>query len=37
MGQEMAYRYQEGVILETLAVVRDLSRRCEAAASAPAS
>ena len=28
MGQEMAYRYQEGVIYETLAVLRDLRRRC---------
>jgi TRAP-type uncharacterized transport system substrate-binding protein len=30
MGQEMAYRYQEGVIYETLAVLRDFKRRCEA-------
>ena len=29
MGQEMAYRYQEGVIYETLAVLRDFTRRCE--------
>jgi hypothetical protein len=28
MGQEMAYRYQEGVIYETLAVLRDFKRRC---------
>ena len=28
MGQEMAYRYQEGVIYETLAVLRDFRRRC---------
>ncbi len=28
MGQEMAYRYQEGVIHETLAVFRDVQRRC---------
>jgi TRAP-type uncharacterized transport system substrate-binding protein len=27
MGQEMAYRYQEGVIYETLAVLRDFKRR----------
>ncbi len=27
MGQEMAYRYQEGVIYETLAVLRDFRRR----------
>jgi hypothetical protein len=27
MGQEMAYRYQEGVIYETLAVLRDFLRR----------
>ena len=27
MGQEMAYRYQEGVIHETLAVLRDFRRR----------
>jgi len=30
MGQEMAYRYQEGVIYETLAVLRDFRRRCAA-------
>jgi TRAP-type uncharacterized transport system substrate-binding protein len=30
MGQEMAYRYQEGVIYETLAVLRDFRRRCGA-------
>jgi TRAP-type uncharacterized transport system substrate-binding protein len=28
MGQEMAYRYQEGVIYETLAVLRDFRKRC---------
>ena len=27
MGQEMAYRYQEGVIYETLSVLRDFMRR----------
>src|SRR5262249_18100366 len=27
MGQEMAYRYQEGVIYETIAVLRDFLRR----------
>ena len=27
MGQEMAYRYQEGVVYETLAVLRDFLRR----------
>jgi hypothetical protein len=31
MGQEMAYRYQEGVIYETLAVLRDFSKRATAA------
>lgn len=31
MGQEMAYRYQEGVIYDTLAVLRDFRRRCEEA------
>jgi hypothetical protein len=30
MGQEMAYRYQEGVIYETLAVLRDFRRRAQA-------
>jgi TRAP-type uncharacterized transport system substrate-binding protein len=29
MGQEMAYRYQESVIYETLAVLRDFLRRAE--------
>jgi TRAP-type uncharacterized transport system substrate-binding protein len=29
MGQEMAYRYQEGVIFETLSVLRDFTSRCE--------
>jgi hypothetical protein len=28
MGQEMAYRYQEGVIYETIAVLREYLRRC---------
>ncbi|MGD0524020.1 MAG: TAXI family TRAP transporter solute-binding subunit, partial [Polyangiaceae bacterium] len=28
MGQEMAYRYQEGVIYETIAVLRDFLGRC---------
>jgi hypothetical protein len=27
MGQEMAYRYQEGVIYETLSVLRDFRKR----------
>jgi beta-glucosidase len=39
MGQEMAYRYQEGVIYETLAVLRDFLRRAGAsrvAAAVPA-
>ncbi len=31
MGQEMAYRYQEGVIYETLTVLRDFVRRARAA------
>jgi hypothetical protein len=31
MGQEMAYRYQEGVIYETLAVLRDFLKRATAA------
>ena len=31
MGQEMAYRYQEGVIYQTLAVLRDFQRRADAA------
>jgi hypothetical protein len=31
MGQEMAYRYQEGVIYETLAVLREFLRRAGAA------
>jgi TRAP-type uncharacterized transport system substrate-binding protein len=36
MGQEMAYRYQEGVIYETLAVLRNFKSRCERGpASAP--
>jgi hypothetical protein len=30
MGQEMAYRYQEGVIYETIAVLRDYLGRCRA-------
>ena len=30
MGQEMAYRYQEGVIYETIAVLRDFLVRCRA-------
>jgi TRAP-type uncharacterized transport system substrate-binding protein len=34
MGQEMAYRYQEGVIYDTLSVLRDFRRRCEEAAEA---
>jgi hypothetical protein len=34
MGQEMAYRYQEGVIYDTLAVLRDFRRRSEEAGSA---
>jgi TRAP-type uncharacterized transport system substrate-binding protein len=29
MGQEMAYRYQEGVIYETIAVLRDYLRRAK--------
>jgi TRAP-type uncharacterized transport system substrate-binding protein len=33
MGQEMAYRYQEGVIYETLAVLRDFRKRAAARAS----
>ncbi|HEY3358965.1 MAG TPA: TAXI family TRAP transporter solute-binding subunit [Polyangia bacterium] len=28
MGQEMAYRYQEGVIHKSLAILRDFRRRC---------
>jgi hypothetical protein len=32
MGQEMAYRYQEGVIYQTLAVLRALRSRLEQAA-----
>ena len=28
MGQEMAYRYQEGVIYETIAVLREYLGRC---------
>jgi hypothetical protein len=28
MGQEMAYRYQEGVIYKTLAILREFRRRC---------
>lgn len=31
MGEEMAYRYQEGVIYDTLAVLRDFRRRSEEA------
>jgi len=31
MGQEMAYRYQEGVIYDTLSVLRDFRKRCEEA------
>jgi hypothetical protein len=31
MGQEMAYRYQEGVIYETLTVLRDFRRRATSA------
>jgi hypothetical protein len=27
MGQEMAYRYREGVVYETLTVLRDFERR----------
>jgi hypothetical protein len=27
MGQEMAYRYQEGIIYETLTVLRDFRKR----------
>jgi hypothetical protein len=30
MGQEMAYRYQEGVIYETIAVLREFLGRCRA-------
>jgi TRAP-type uncharacterized transport system substrate-binding protein len=29
MGQEMAYRYQEEIIYETIAVLRDFVRRCD--------
>jgi hypothetical protein len=29
MGQEMAYRYQEEIIYETLAVLRDFTRRAK--------
>jgi TRAP-type uncharacterized transport system substrate-binding protein len=29
MGQEMAYRYQEGVIYETIAVLREFLTRCK--------
>ena len=29
MGQEMAYRYQEGVILKTIATLRGFVQRCE--------
>jgi len=32
MGQEMAYRYQEEIIYQTLAVLRDFVRRAETAA-----
>ena len=34
MGQEMAYRYQEEIIYQTLAVLRDFVRRAEAVADA---
>jgi TRAP-type uncharacterized transport system substrate-binding protein len=34
MGQEMAYRYQEEIIYQTLAVLRDFARRAEAIADA---
>jgi hypothetical protein len=34
MGQEMAYRYQEEIIYQTLAVLRDFVRRAEALAEA---
>ena len=30
MGQEMAYRYQEEIIYQTLSVLRDFVRRTEA-------
>jgi TRAP-type uncharacterized transport system substrate-binding protein len=32
MGAEMAYRYQEGVVHETLTVLRDLQARCDSEA-----
>lgn len=35
MGQEMAYRYQEGVIYQTLAVLRALRSRLDQAAGTP--
>jgi hypothetical protein len=35
MGQEMAYRYQEGVIYETLSVLRDFLRRAGMSPAAP--
>ncbi len=31
MGQEMAYRYQEEIIYQTMAVLRDFVRRAEGA------
>jgi hypothetical protein len=31
MGQEMAYRYQEEIIYQTMAVLRDFLRRLEGA------
>jgi len=33
MGQEMAYRYQEGIIYETLTVLRDYRKRSAAESS----
>lgn len=30
MGQEMAYRYQEGIIYQTLAVLHSFARRASA-------
>lgn len=35
MGQEMAYRYQEGVIYETLAVLRAFRGRCRQGSATP--
>jgi TRAP-type uncharacterized transport system substrate-binding protein len=36
MGQEMAYRYQEGVIYETIAVLREFLARCRSGPTAAA-